>query len=412
MMSPIRLTAVLTHPVQYYAPWFRSIEAHCAEIALTVLYATRPTAEQQGVGFATSFEWDVPVIEGYRCRVVRSSRPGESVHSDRFWGLDVPEIGSAIRESGPDVVLVPGWHSVTLLRALLTCRLLGIPLIYRGDTNLGTAAAGWRRIPWKLRTWGLLRLFGGYLSVGQRAYEYLQYSGVSDARIWHAPHCVDNELFAHAAAPYQTREGRAAARATWGLGPDEFVVLFVGKLEAKKRPLDLIRAVACMELRPRLLMIGAGPMEAECRTEAARLGVSVAWGGFVNQLELGRAYGVADCLTLPSDWGESWGLVVNEALASGVPCVASDRVGCVPDLITPGVTGEVFPAGDVQELATALTRLRSRLRVGQEWSAACRARVAAYSFSAATAGLVAACRAVTRRSAVGGRVAGRPRDIT
>jgi glycosyltransferase involved in cell wall biosynthesis len=255
-------------------------------------------------------------------------------------------------------------------------------------------------------------LFGGYLSVGQRAYEYLQYSGVSDARIWHAPHCVDNELFAHAAAPYQTREGRAAARATWGLGPDEFVVLFVGKLEAKKRPLDLIRAVACMELRPRLLMIGAGPMEAECRTEAARLGVSVAWGGFVNQLELGRAYGVADCLTLPSDWGESWGLVVNEALASGVPCVASDRVGCVPDLITPGVTGEVFPAGDVQELATALTRLRSRLRVGQEWSAACRARVAAYSFSAATAGLVAACRAVTRRSAVGGRVAGRPRDIT
>jgi glycosyltransferase involved in cell wall biosynthesis len=396
--------------VQYYAPWFRAIAAHCPEIDLTVLYATKPTAEQQGVGFGTSFEWDVPIAEGYQCRVVRPPRPDENVRSDRFLGLDVPEIGSAVRESRPEVVLVPGWHSITLVRALVTCRRLGIPLIYRGDTNLGTAPTGLRRVPWEVRTWALLRLFDGYLSVGKRTHEYLRYFGVNDSRIWHAPHCVDNELFARAATSYQTPAGRAVARATWGLGLDEFVILFVGKLELTKCPLDLIRAAARMEPRPQLLMVGAGQMEGECRAEAQRLAVSVAWAGFVNQSELGRAYGAADCLALPS-WGESWGLVVNEALASGLPCVASGGVGCIPDLITAGETGEVFPAGDVPALVRALTRVRTRTRDGHDWAPACRRRAAAYSFSVATAGLVAACRALTRRSALVQRAAGRPRNV-
>ena len=93
--SAIRLTVVMTHPVQYYAPWFRHIAERCPAIDLTVLYATQPTREQQGVGFGRAFQWDVPLTEGYRCRVLRPARAGESVHSDSFRGLDVPEIGPA-----------------------------------------------------------------------------------------------------------------------------------------------------------------------------------------------------------------------------------------------------------------------------------------------------------------------------
>ena len=159
MSRPIRLTVALTHPVQYYAPWFRHIAARCRDIDLTVLYAAQPTAEQQGAGFGQPFQWDVPLTDGYRCRVLRPSRPGESVHSDRFWGLDVPEIASAIRESRPHIALIPGWHSVTLARALWACRGQGIPTLYRGDTNLGTAPTDWRRWPWMLRTRLLLGRF-------------------------------------------------------------------------------------------------------------------------------------------------------------------------------------------------------------------------------------------------------------
>jgi hypothetical protein len=223
----------MTHPVQNYAPWFRYVAARANDLVLTVLYATAPTPSQQGVGFDRAFTWDVPLTEGYRCRIVRPPRPGESVHSDAFWGLDVPEIGEALAESSPDVALIGGWYSITLLRALWACRRRGIPVLYRGDTHLGAAPAGWRRAAWTLKTWTLLRCFDGYLSVGQRARAYLRSFGAAASRIFTAPHCVDNEYFAGSAAPYQTAEARAAARASLGLPVDDFVVLFVGKLEPK-----------------------------------------------------------------------------------------------------------------------------------------------------------------------------------
>ena len=56
MSAPLRLTAVLTHPIQYYAPWWRHIAVRSPEIDLTVLYGTQPTAEQQGVGFDAAFD--------------------------------------------------------------------------------------------------------------------------------------------------------------------------------------------------------------------------------------------------------------------------------------------------------------------------------------------------------------------
>jgi len=109
-MNPIRLTVVLTHPIQYYASWFRYIEAHAPEIALTVIHATEPTPEQQGVGFNRAFTWDVPLTTGYRSQTVRSARPDDQIDSSHFTGLDVPEIGNAVAGTSPDVVLVAGWY--------------------------------------------------------------------------------------------------------------------------------------------------------------------------------------------------------------------------------------------------------------------------------------------------------------
>jgi glycosyltransferase involved in cell wall biosynthesis len=395
--SRIRLTAVLTHPIQYYAPWFRYVATHCPEIDLTVLYATRPTPAQQGVGFGAAFEWDAPMTEGYRSLVLRAASAENSVHSDRFWGLDVPEIGPAIRQTQPDVVLIPGWHSVTLLRALWACRWARLPVLYRGDTHLGNAPSGSRRPGWLLRTRLLLKMFDGYLSVGERTRAYLLRFGVREARIFHAPHCVDNAFFAGSAAPHQTATGRAAARESMGLEARDFVALFVGKLEPKKRPMDLVRAVARMKPGARLLIVGAGELESACRAEANALGVRVSWAGFLNQSELGRAYAAADCLVLPSGWGDTWGLVVNEAMATGLPCVVSDRVGCAPDLVAPGETGEVFPMGDEAALTSALERVRERCRIGHDWAVASRQRMTRYSFEDATSGLLIACRAVTGR---------------
>src|SRR5262249_30378128 len=157
----------------------------------------------------------------------------------------------------------------------------------------------------------------------------------------------------------------------------------------KKRPLDAVRAVAAMGPRAVLVIAGSGRLEGEVCAEATRLGVRHAPLGFVNQRQLGPVYAAADCLVLPSAHDETWGLVVNEAMATGLPAVVTDRVGCAPDLVVPGETGEVCRADDPADLAQALERVRAR-GARETMALACRARVARHTFAAATTGLLAA----------------------
>ncbi len=389
--KPIRLTVVMTHPVQYCAPWFRQIARDCGGLELTVLYATQPTPEQQGVGFGKAFTWDTSLTDGYQCRIVRPPNDGDSVHSDDFWGLDVAEISEAIHETRPDVVLITGWYSVTLVRALRACRRLKIPVLYRGDTNLRNAPTGWRRLAWQAKTRLLLRQFDAFLSVGQRVTEYLRYFRVPAEKIHHSPHCVDNDHFANLAQPFQSAMGRRTARQEFGFDDSDFVVLFAGKLEEKKRPLDAIRAVAAMDGKSKMLIVGSGPLEDECKREAEKLGVPCRWAGFLNQSELGKAYAVADCLALPSGT-ETWGLVVNEAMATGLPCIVSDQVGCGPDLIERDKTGRVFRCGDIVGLAAALASVRRQTLAGFDWRIHCKRKIAKYSLAVASGGLFNACK--------------------
>jgi len=397
-VTPVRLTVVLTHPIQYYAPWFRHIERLAPDIALTVVHATEPTPEQQGVGFDRAFEWDIPLTEGYQSTTVRPAQPGDRVDSLSFTGLDVPEIGRAIADTHPDVVLITGWYSLTLVRAMFACRRLRVPMLYRGDSHLQSGPRGWKRPLWTAKTRVLLRQFDGFLSPGQRVNEYLRWHGIPEHRIFRVPHAVDNSMFAVSAAQYQQPAARAAARRDWGIAPDAFVPVFVGKLVRSKRPVDVVRAAARLRPAATLLVVGSGPLGREMETTARDLGLDMQQVGFLNQTQLGKAYAVADCLTLPSDFLETWGLVVNEALATGLPCVLSSAVGCGPDLLHEGETGYLYPLGEVPALADALQKMRERSAAGYDWAPRCREVVASYSYDIMTEGLVRACRSVIKRS--------------
>jgi glycosyltransferase involved in cell wall biosynthesis len=396
--SPARLTVAMTHPVQYYSPWFRYIASNCPDMDLTVVYATVPTPEQQGVGFGTSFEWDNAPLEGYEFVKVRDPRPGDYLHSDRFFGLDVPEISRAVESSAPDVVLVPGWYSVTLARVLTTCRLRGVPTIYRGDSHLGSSARE-KSAGWAIKTRALLRFFNAYLSVGTMNRAYLRHFGIPDSRIFFAPHCVDNALFGGDAGSASSAMRAASLRTSLGIPESDFVILFVGKLDLQKRASDLIAAAARLGAGVTTVIVGTGEEEAHCRADAARLGTSVVFAGFVNQMALGDYYRAAQVCVLPST-GETWGLVVNESLAAGTPCVVSDGVGCAPDLVISGVTGETFAVGDIAACATALARVRSAMAKGHDFSDDCRRTVSLYSFETATEGLSQAIRSVRRAASL------------
>ena len=382
MTSTLRVTYLQTHPVQYMAPLFRFIAEHRTDIELTVLYASMPSAAQQGVGFNEAFEWDLGLLEGYAHRVISTDQKGRRFDSDSLRGADVGPVDDAIAATRPDVVVVPGWHSAYYLRAIAACRRQRIPVLYRGDSNLVKVRRGLLRPLWSLRTRAALRMFDGYLSVGTRSREYLRHFAVPESLIFDSPHAVDGARFDAAASD----AARAHARREIAAAADDFVVLFAGKLTAIKRPADLVGAVACLGPKAILAVAGNGPLLSATRAEADRRGLRIVLLGFLNQQAMPGALAAADCVALPSE-SESWGLIVNEALAVGTPCVVSDRVGCAADLVREGVSGSVHRMGDIDDLARALERVRASRAAGAITRESCRAAVAPFSFARAADGI-------------------------
>lgn len=394
MDSRHKLGVLTTHPIQYQVPWFRRLAAR-TDVDLTVFFCQIPDAKQQGDGFGVEFQWDIPLLDGYRYEVLWNVAAEPSV--TRFNGCDTPEIGRRIREGQFDAVLVNGWVVKSCLQTLWACRQQRMPCIVRGESNAMRPRAWWKRAGHAM----LLRQYAAMLYIGESSREFYRRHGVPDRKLFAARYCVDNEWFSTAADGL--RKCRASLRAAWQIPENVPTFLFCGKYVEKKRPLDFLKAAIRAirgGARLHLLMVGDGELRAMCDQLARDAGLPVKQIGFLNQSDIPRAYAAADCLVLPSDYGETWGLVVNEAMASGIPAIVSDRVGCGPDLIREGVTGTVFPFGDVETLAAKLTALSSQpeelCRMGEN----ARRHVADYSFDAVVDGVMAALEYVKTRKRV------------
>ena len=388
---PWRIAMVETHPIQYKVPWFRALSA-CPGLDVEVFYAMLPSAAQQGVGFGVAFQWDQPLLDGYRYRVLRNVAREPSLLA--FGGCDTPELYrvlSAAAEPRWDAVIVNGWVAKSCVQALAACRLAGIPCVVRGESNARQRRPAWKR--WVHRL--LLSQYARVLYIGASNREFYRQSGVSGSRLCFGPYGVDNARFEQAAAELAPRQ--AALREAFGIGPGKTVVLFSGKLEPKKRPLDVLEAVrqARAGARPgterlHVLVAGDGPLRGECERWAAAQGVPASFAGFLNQSDMPKAYAAADVLVLPSDAGETWGLVVNEAMASGRPVLVSEAVGCREDLVLAGQTGASFPLGRCDELGARLAEVAAEPGRWAAMGAAARERVRGYSVERLVAGTLEA----------------------
>lgn len=348
------LALVASHPVQYQAPWYRAL---AAMTDLRVFFAHRIDADEQArAGFGVPFEWDIPLFDGYAFEWLEnvSARPG----IDRFRGCDTPQLAQRIQEGRFEAVVVNGWNLLSYWQAVRAAHRAGIPVMVRGDSQLVTSRGPLHRSAKRLVYPRLLKSFDAFLTVGRRNEDYYRHYGIGADRLFRSPHCVDNGFFSRAADAARRRpdEIRPAA----GIPADAIVFAFVGKLITKKRPLDFLMALEqTRRTRPEVrgLIVGDGPLRAELEDYQRRHDTGCAMIGFLNQQEIARAYVAADALVLPSTGGETWGLVVNEAMACGVPAIVSDEVGCAPDLIDEGRTGFTYPCRDVAALADRLTRL-------------------------------------------------------
>lgn len=344
-----KIAVITSHPIQYQAPLFRAI-ARRPDIDLTVFFGSNHGIAPDKVdpGFGKAIAWDISLLDGYKHVFLNNRKPGREV-SD--WRLDAPDLKSYFKSERYDAVLVFGWDKVLFWQAIWWARMYGIPLIQRGESNLKLARPWYVKAAKKILFPLLFRQFKAFLAIGKLNGELYRHFGVPEAAIFTAPYCVDNDFFSERAAA-QTVYARQL-RKDLGIRDDDTVFLFMAKFIDRKRPLDLIAAAAKNHAagNSHVIFVGDGALLETCRnTIAADKLTSVHLVGFKNQSELPAYYAAADVLVLPSEY-ETWGLVVNEAMACGLPCIVSDACGAAADMILEGKTGFTYPMGDVPRLA-------------------------------------------------------------
>lgn len=349
-----RLAIVVSHPIQYYAPLYQRL-ARRDDIEIKVFFTWHAgKGAVRDSGFRQPVEWDISITEGYEFERVPNTSSNPGTHS--FFGLRNPDLVERVMAWRPDAVHVTGWAWLSHLLALRAFFRLQVPILFRGDSNLLDSSPSGVR--WWFKRALLKRVFSwptAFLYVGTANRMYYEAFGVESARLCPCPHSIDVARFAE---PSDVLEKEAAEwRDSLGISASQIVVLFAGKFEPRKRPLELMRTVKTLgDTGIVLVLVGAGELEHEMTALAATAPGCFRVLPFQNQSRMPVVYRLGDVFVLPSAFGETWGLAVNEAMACGRPVVISDRVGCATDVID-NSCGRVFPWEDLAQMIRALKEI-------------------------------------------------------
>ncbi len=394
----LRVLAIASHPVQYAAPIFRLMAQH-AQLDFHVAYCGMRGAEAgHDPEFGHSVKWDVPLLDGYAWTHV----PNHGSGAESFFGLRNPGLWKFIRKGQFDaLVCFVSYLRWTFWISYLAARIRGVPFIFGTDASSIEPRDGrkWKR-KFKHLAWPLLfRLSGQVLTASTAGKQTMRSFGIPEDRISMTLDTVDNDWWTE----QSQRVDRNEVRASWGVDPAEKVILFCGKLQPWKRPLDALRAFAAADIsRSTLVFAGDGALRANIVSEATSLGLEsrVRMLGFVNQSQLPAVYRACDIMVIASDY-EPFGLVVNEAMLCGCVVVASDKVGACQDLIIPDETGFIFGCGDVQALAGVLRDIFTKPNSIRDISVKARTRMRSWSPQVSAAALAdAIVQAVSRSKSV------------
>lgn len=378
-----QLGVVVTHPIQYQAPLWRALQRD-GRVKPTLLFLSRHGVEDAvDPNFGVRFAWDTDLLGGYESVFVPNWRASGT--SGRFLTYVNPGLISALRRCEADAVLFVGLRNPSAIAGLVAALRWGIPCLYRAESSildrrsaLSRHGGGW-----------LVKRAQAVLPIGTANYLYYDVLGYPEDRRFLAPYTVDNEFFR------RQWIDRAAARDELGIGVEEFVVLYAGKLVPWKDPLLIVEACAAMVTRRpvRLLVAGDGVLRSELQRLAECRGVATTQLGFVNQSRLGLPYSAADAFVLPSRI-EPWGLAVNEAMNFSLPVIVSSRVGARLDLVRPGENGAVIAPGSERELARVLSNMAEDPGLAAAWGRESRRLIGRWGLSETVGGVVGAVRSV------------------
>jgi glycosyltransferase involved in cell wall biosynthesis len=291
--------------------------------------------------FGIETNWNIDLYEGYQYAFINQ----------------ISNIIEEITKQNPSILLIFGWKRYTHMRIMRYFK-GKIPIVFRGDS---TSIDDYDRteiskfVRYTLLSW-VYKYVDFVLSPGSASDLYFKKSGLSDSRIIRAKHAVNNSYF----STFSIQDASALEGLRKGLAiqENEVVFVFAGKFILKKNPLFLIDAFAELssELNNlRLILVGDGILKPEIQKKVNGLNPSIASRivimSFQDQNQMKVIYRLADIFILPSKGPEeTWGLSVNEALASGIPVLVSSKCGCAYDLVIEGVNGYTFESDNKSDL--------------------------------------------------------------
>jgi glycosyltransferase involved in cell wall biosynthesis len=404
----LRLAYLVSHPIQYQAPLLRRIALE-PDIDLTVLFGSDFSVRgYKDRGFGVEVAWDTPLLEGYRSEFLPALRDTGEVSPTAPISRGIyRRLRQGDGRPAFDALWVHGYASVNSLQAIVAANALGIPVLLRAESWLADRV----RSPWTLAAksafFGLLgKGIAAVLPIGTVNAAYWTHYFGSSVPQFLMPYAVNNDYFARLAKAAEPHEQEL--RSELGLSADRPVILFASKLQERKHADHLLEAYhrfianRAPQDRPYLVIVGDGEQRGRLEAQVQQLAQAqhlsledVRFAGFRNQSELPRFFQLADVFVLPSRH-EPWGLIVNEAMASGCPVIVSTDVGCHADLITDGIEGCVFPVGNVAALADALRRVFSTPHTAALMGEQARSRISTWTYEEDIQGLRRALSAVTR----------------
>jgi len=336
---------------------------HVARIAAAAL--SFPTVAVEFGAESTEYAWDkVDAHDRFERHTLVTSGSADALPTGEL----AARLFGRLDALSPSVLAVPGWGNRGAMLALLWAARHGVPAVMMSASQRRDT----KRWPWReLAKSRVVALCSAGLVGGTRHAAYLHELGLPSEAIFTGYDVVDNAHFSAGADDARARAGELRS----ALGLPERYFLASCRFVPKKNLGNLLRGYAQYRETAgtdyaSLVLLGDGPLDAEVRVLRAALGLErdILLPGFRQYAELPAYYGLAEAFVIASTT-EQWGLVVNEAMAAGLPVVVSTACGCSPDLVVEGDNGYLFDPDRPDQLARVLgavaTQPQNRIHMGQ-----------------------------------------------
>lgn len=265
------------------------------------------------------------------------------------------QVTKSLADCRPDAIVCGGYNYLAFWQALRWARRKRVPFLLwsestacdqRGEYGVVEALKG-----------VFLRRCDAFVVPGKSAFHYLEKLGISQQDIFVARNAVDTDLFANIAQEAHRHDPQLRSQLTL---PERYF-LYVGRLVQEKGVMDLLSAYALLPETMRqqigVVIVGDGPLRAELEAAARDIYPgTIQFAGFIHRERLATYYGLAECLVMPTHT-DTWGLVVNEAMACGLPVICTNVAGCAKDLVRDN--GKLTEPGNIQQLHEVISVLVS-----------------------------------------------------